>query len=207
MSTKERILTAALDLFSQYGYSGTGMREIASAIGIRDSSIYKHFVGKRAIFDAIIDELARKMEGLTTSLGIVDATKGDSFESFGHIREEELCELSRKIFLFYLKDPFVSACRRMLTIEQYKNSDVASLYRSIFMEQSIEYQTLVFQQLIDRGSFVGNDPEVMALEFYAPIFLLLSRYDQRPEHEAEALDLLDRHVRVFSRNFGEQAKA
>ena len=40
---KERILTAALDLFSQKGYEGTNIRELAASLGLVRSGICKHF--------------------------------------------------------------------------------------------------------------------------------------------------------------------
>ena len=41
--TKERILTAALEMFSQKGYEGTNIRELAASLGLVKSGIYKHF--------------------------------------------------------------------------------------------------------------------------------------------------------------------
>ena len=47
MSTKERIVEEALTLFSSRGYQGTSVKNIADAVGIKDSSLYKHFKAKR----------------------------------------------------------------------------------------------------------------------------------------------------------------
>jgi AcrR family transcriptional regulator len=54
--TRELLLDAALDLFARQGYAGTSVRQIASAVGVRDSAIYAHFPGKRAIYDALFAE-------------------------------------------------------------------------------------------------------------------------------------------------------
>ena len=51
-NTKEKILLSALELFSTKGYEGTSVRDLARAVGIRESSLYKHFKNKQAIFDA-----------------------------------------------------------------------------------------------------------------------------------------------------------
>lgn len=40
MTTKEKIVETALDLFSQRGYDGVSVRDIARAVGIRESSLY-----------------------------------------------------------------------------------------------------------------------------------------------------------------------
>ena len=39
----------------------------------------------------------------------------------------------------------------------------------------------------------------MALNFYAPMFFLLNKYDQEPEQEDAALEELEIHVKEFSR--------
>ena len=44
--TKERILTAALEMFSQNGYAGTNLRELAGSLGMGKSSMYRHFESK-----------------------------------------------------------------------------------------------------------------------------------------------------------------
>ena len=41
--TKERILAAALDMFSQNGYAGTNIRELTASLGLVKSGLYKHF--------------------------------------------------------------------------------------------------------------------------------------------------------------------
>jgi AcrR family transcriptional regulator len=46
MGTDQRILEAATALFSEKGYHGTSMREVAAAVGIRAGSLYNHFPGK-----------------------------------------------------------------------------------------------------------------------------------------------------------------
>ena len=50
--TKQRILDEALRLFSQSGYDAVSVERIASAVGIKAPSLYKHFKSKQEIFDA-----------------------------------------------------------------------------------------------------------------------------------------------------------
>ncbi|MFA6845791.1 MAG: helix-turn-helix domain-containing protein, partial [Sphaerochaetaceae bacterium] len=52
--TNERILEAAIRLFSQNGYDGTSMRQIATAVDLTEGAIYKHYQSKEAIMDAIL---------------------------------------------------------------------------------------------------------------------------------------------------------
>ncbi|HEY7485964.1 MAG TPA: helix-turn-helix domain-containing protein [Streptosporangiaceae bacterium] len=52
--TRERLLDAALDLFAEKGFAATSVRQIAEAVGVRDSAIYGHFSGKQEIFDTLL---------------------------------------------------------------------------------------------------------------------------------------------------------
>jgi AcrR family transcriptional regulator len=55
--TRQAILDAALDCFAERGYFGTSTREIARAVGVRESALYHHFDSKQAIFDALISQM------------------------------------------------------------------------------------------------------------------------------------------------------
>ena len=55
MSTKEKILEAALTLFAENGYDGTSVEQIAGIVGIKAPSLYKHYKGKEDILNALID--------------------------------------------------------------------------------------------------------------------------------------------------------
>jgi AcrR family transcriptional regulator len=52
-STRERILDVALDLFTEQGFDGTSMREIADRLHITKPSIYYHFASKEDILMAL----------------------------------------------------------------------------------------------------------------------------------------------------------
>ena len=52
MPTKERILYAALDLFSKKGYDGVGVDLIAENAGLKGPSLYRHYKGKEDIFSS-----------------------------------------------------------------------------------------------------------------------------------------------------------
>ena len=51
---KQKILEAALELFSIQGFEATSVSQIADAVGIRKASLYSHFESKQAILDALV---------------------------------------------------------------------------------------------------------------------------------------------------------
>jgi AcrR family transcriptional regulator len=54
--TRREILDAALELFAQQGFHGTGMREIARTVGINEASLYHYFPSKEQLLDAVLFE-------------------------------------------------------------------------------------------------------------------------------------------------------
>jgi len=48
------ILDAALAVFSEKGYSGGTMREIAARVGVTEPALYRHYAGKEALFEDVI---------------------------------------------------------------------------------------------------------------------------------------------------------
>ena len=71
--TRKKILTKALKLFSQRGYDAVSVGDIAAAVGVKAPSLYNHFSGKRAIFDAIVEATAERYEQDTAKAAPVDA--------------------------------------------------------------------------------------------------------------------------------------
>ena len=63
-NTREVIMQAALSLFAVRGYAAVSMRDIASAVGIRPSSIYYHFSAKQELFDALVQKANDIKDGL-----------------------------------------------------------------------------------------------------------------------------------------------
>ncbi|MDO5521620.1 MAG: TetR/AcrR family transcriptional regulator [bacterium] len=200
MTTKERISYEALTLFSRKGYKGTSVKNIADAVGIKDSSLYKHFASKQEILDSIMVTIKQRTEEMSKEFGIPE---GEDFERavafYAELDQESLARFSKNIFLFYLKDDILSKFWRMGSIEQVQNEQVYSLFRKFFIEDSIKYQTALFAEMSHQGIFIEADPGVMAISFYTPIFFLLSKYSAVEGQEEEALAVLDKQVREFYR--------
>lgn len=55
--TRERLIDAAAREFALKGYEGASLEGIASAVGIKAPSIFKHFAGKQALYDAILGDI------------------------------------------------------------------------------------------------------------------------------------------------------
>jgi AcrR family transcriptional regulator len=52
--SRQRVISAALDLFGEKGYDATTMQEIAARVGVTKAAIYYYFATKSALLDAIL---------------------------------------------------------------------------------------------------------------------------------------------------------
>ncbi|MCK5399504.1 TetR/AcrR family transcriptional regulator [bacterium] len=59
MTTKEKIIKIALELFSQHGFENVSMDMIKDAAKIAKGTLYYHFASKDALFNATCDEMVR----------------------------------------------------------------------------------------------------------------------------------------------------
>ena len=53
--TRTAVLAAAHRLFTSTGWSGTGMRDVATEAGVATETVYAHFSSKSALFQAVAD--------------------------------------------------------------------------------------------------------------------------------------------------------
>lgn len=201
--TKEVILTVALRLFSERGYDGVGIRDIAKEIGIRDSALYKHYSGKRDIFDSILKDIERHYQEEIAAF--YSSEHMDSVLPADRDGREELFRISITMFQFYLKTEYGAQLRRMLTMEQYKASLAGRFFRELIIDEGLEYIAELFAGFIRDGVYIDADPMVLALQFYSPLYLLLSKYDNQPERYEEALAFLEKHVRQFNKSYARDA--
>ena len=197
--TRQRILDKALELFAARGYDSVSVGEIAGAVGIKAPSLYNHFPGKRAIFDAIVESTAERYEADTGKLDIHVQNAGQDIPAFTDITEDALFDKVRQIFEYSLHDETISRFRRMMTIEQFRSPELAALYSGRYVERLLSYHAGIFRALISRGEIRAEDPDSLAMMYVAPVLTLIGVCDRQPEREGECLKMLDRHVRLFFR--------
>ena len=197
--TKNRILDKALELFSTKGYDAVSVGEIAKATGIKAPSLYNHFPSKQAIFDAIVESTATQYEEDTGKIDIHVQDAEQDIPVFTEITAEFLFEKVRQIFEYSLHKESISRFRRMMTIEQFRSTELAAQYSSRYVDRVLAYHAGIFRALIAAGEIQEEDPEVLAMMYMAPVLTLIGICDRQPEREAECVEKLRRHVELFFR--------
>ncbi len=72
--TRERILDAAEGLFAERGLAGTAVRDIAARVGLSAPSLYNHFEGKQALYEAVLERGVRPLLDLMQGLAARERT-------------------------------------------------------------------------------------------------------------------------------------
>ena len=198
-STKERIIYESLRLFSEKGFDGVSMREIAAAVDIKAASLYAHFKGKEAIYQAIVDTMKQRYNQETMLLHIDGSDAKADVSVYKKISTEQLYSIGEQLFLFFVHDEYTRMYRKILTMEQYKNPVLATEFSKQYYDEAISYQSKLFEMLAESGVFMLADYEVMAVQFFSPIYVMMTICDRQPQRESEMLNLLKRHIDQFAK--------
>ena len=94
MTTKDLILITALRLFSERGYDGVSMRELASEVGIKAASIYNHFSSKEDIFNSILVEMQNRYEQIVNTINVPAGTSKEAAKQYVGMSEEKLQQIA-----------------------------------------------------------------------------------------------------------------
>lgn len=197
MGTKEKILHTALELFSKSGYDGVSMRDIAAAVNIKGSSLYKHYESKQDIFDSIVKYMEVRYDESMSLFKLPHGEAKSVVDTYMNITADRLYDIVYKIFMYFLTDPYTSKFRRILMMEQYRNPLIGDTFKKVYFENALVFQEELFKELIKRGMFKKLDAKIMALQFYAPIYLLICQYDSLDGKEDEAKEVIRKHVYQF----------
>ena len=199
MTTKQKILKEALNLFAEKGYNAVYVGEIAEAVGIKAPSLYKHYKSKQDIFNAILEEMKKSYDEQALTLNMSGNNAETDANMFSSISEDKLVQIGVNLFSYFLHDDYASKFRKMLTVEQFRNSELSLLYQRQYVDDPLSYQAAMFSLLSANSFLIMENADIMALHFYSPIYMLLTVCDRQPERENEILHLIEQHIRQFNR--------
>ncbi len=195
-NTREEILEAALDSFSVNGYEATSISQLADAVGIRKASLYSHFANKQEILDTVVETV---LKGYAQHSIFAHADWDDpAFTKDKADRSaEDVAKQVQGQIRYILHDPYISRGRKMLTIEQFRNTELARLQTKQNYEDVMHYFEGLMRFLIREDILKDADPEIMAAQFSSPITVWINLCDREPEREEEVLELVRKHITQF----------
>lgn len=178
VSTKERILDEALICFSETGYRGTNLRDLAQRLGLSKSALYKHFESKEDIWNSLLDRMEAYYDGRLASRVGVGGIPASA---------EELVELTMNMAGMTVQDKSIVRVRKLLVLEQYRDERAARLATLHFITVPKEIFQEIFTEMMSSGSMKPGDAELRALSFTAPISALVHMCDREPEKKEQIL--------------------
>ena len=188
MSTKEKILDAALTLFAENGYDGTSVEQIASIVGIKAPSLYKHYKGKEDILNALIDSAETRYEemfGSEKNIGRVPQSR------------EEFIKVTMERISFTMRDPIIRKTRMLLVQEQFRNERISEVTTRHQLDGIQGMFAKIIKGMMDVGIVKNDDPALLAAELTAPAVLQIAKSDRQPKCEKECMEYIEKHLRHF----------
>lgn len=190
LTNREKIFYTAIDLFSERGFAGVSLRELASAVGIKAASIYNHYSNKEAILEEIAIIFRNKL--LETVSPVFQTAKAEDISSF-------ICQVTKANDAFFA-DAMNAKMGWIVLREQFLNEAVRAILLDVLIRRPREGIAANFSLLMQSGKMRTADPVFAAIEYHAFYIYefyenALARENSRPAEQA--MREQSEHIRLF----------
>ncbi len=169
-NNKERIFDVSIDLFSEHGYDGVSIRQIAQNVGIKESSIYNHFKSKESILDSILEYYIGEMTRDEIPLGDAGKNLDIGFDYF--------YEVGLGLYKSILAESRMMKITRILLVESYHNDKIRGFVKTAMIEAPVAGWIELFE-LMKHKKMISNGCDSRQLAesfFYYGFFLLVEHF-------------------------------
>jgi len=158
---RSQLLRSAIDTFARRGFAGTKTRDIASAAGVSEAILFRHFATKEDLYHAILD--AKEGENRDAATAWQRALEGcaerrDDAALFRH--------LATQIFSSFREDP---AFHRLMVYASLEGHLLAHLFRERFAQPMGGFLRRYVALRQSEGAFRKCDPEIATTFILATI--------------------------------------
>jgi len=192
--TKEKILKTSLKLFSAKGYKATTVRDIAGAMGVKQSALYNHFKNKEEILETLISNL--------TSSAIVTLFDGKDAQELYKQGKALLASIATTFKLLGF-DGQNEALYRLLMQELFRNERIREIYNEHFYQENVKKLSGILFGMMQSEQIKSHDPLLLANEFFSPLFfyqmqVTLLKLDKKST--SSVVSMFEKHVDMFWEN-------
>ena len=157
--TKEKIMMTALRLFAKDGYEAVSVSRIAGELGMTKGALYKHYKNKRDIFDSILNHVCRLDMERSKKTGMPEDDFDKMPQPFRNTTVESVMAYMKAQFSYWTEDETACNFRRMLTLEQYRNPEMANLYQKVLASGPVNYIEDLFYLLLSMSDAASGKEE------------------------------------------------
>lgn len=180
---KQKILEAAARLFRDKGYSATSMRDLASAVDLKASSLYNHIASKEEILQDLCFSTAHKFVDAIGEIEQREATALDKIKALIHLHTTVAATDLTSITSFndewrHLKEPHLS---EFLSLRRY--------YEEHFLN--------ILSEGMEAGSIKKMEPQLV---FYTMLSSIRWLYDWRLRKQASISSLHSEQISMILLN-------
>jgi AcrR family transcriptional regulator len=156
-------MSAALDLFSKYGFAGSSIRHIARDVGIRESAIYNHFSSKDQILSEILAEYSSGEAG-------IQLLSDDLLNELDNPRKF-LSKFSEKLLNHWNSD-YERKILRLMVFEEFRDNSESKKSLTKLMLSLQELWIIIFNEMKKLDIIRKLDSKILANEFIAVLFFI-----------------------------------
>lgn len=195
-NTRERIFEVAIERFATQGFAGTSLRQIAQAVGIKESAIYAHFESKEALYQAIF-------ECMGPPVAIVGELLGSDPSAIARLDPETVLREVARCVIEHWDEPRARQfiCLALREGRASSSRDSALLHPT--EKQVLKQLAPVIQQWMEQRLIRGDVPaEHLVWELLAPLAIIrISYWHAQATEEDRALGhhRADLHIEYFLR--------
>jgi AcrR family transcriptional regulator len=170
-TTKQKVFDVAVDLFSQKGFSGTSVREIARTVGIKESSLYNHYQNKSDILTKIFDYYEAEIEKARPSKDYlaekISIMPAQEFWQKGLVNSQQATQ-----------KPIMQKISKIVLLEMFRDERARDIALNEFFNRQQKLVEKIFGLMQRKGSIKENlDPKFLAMEYAYGLLAMQFEYN------------------------------
>lgn len=149
-TTKERILSAALQLFARKGYDATTTRDLAAKANVAEGTLFRHFASKKAI---LIEVVTQGWVELLTEL-LTELSEMGSYKAIAQVMRRRMLRISESHDLM-----------RVCFMEAQFHPELRDRLQADVISKMTGVTEAFFETAMEKGIYRPMNPKIVAQVF------------------------------------------
>lgn len=153
--TKRRIFESAVTLFSRLSYETVTLKDVAEAVGIAQSAIYRHFSSKQELLDTIYEYFSHYFIADRPTIG----------ELLSQIEHGSLSDLINGCTYAFREEhrELMISCMRIIFQRMSIDERASRIFRELMLESGLSFAQQYFEKAIELGRLPQTDAYMLSV--------------------------------------------